>query len=198
MFTSRAEYRLYLREDNADLRLSPKGHAIGLLSDAHFAQVEARERSIERWKNELKTSYLLPNGPASAWLEARGLPRLKDRVSVEAFLRRPEVDWDALCAVGFPGAEAEASVREQVEIQIKYEGYIRRDLELLEGVRKSEEDRIPPGIDFDAVPGLSSEIRDRLKDARPETLGQASRMPGVTPAAVATLLIHLKMQGRPA
>jgi tRNA uridine 5-carboxymethylaminomethyl modification enzyme len=196
MFTSRAEYRLYLREDNADLRLSPRGHAVGLLSDAHFAQVERRRTEIESWKERLKTSYFLPQGPASDWLESKGFARLRDRVSAEAFLRRPEVDWDVLCAAGLPAQSVEASVQEQLEIQVKYEGYIRRDLELLEGVRKSEESRIPVGLDFDQVPGLSTEIRDRLKGARPETLGQVSRMPGVTPAAVATLLIHLKMQGQ--
>jgi tRNA uridine 5-carboxymethylaminomethyl modification enzyme len=196
MFTSRAEHRLHLREDNADLRLSPMGHRIGLLSDACYREVEARSNATHLWKERLKNSYLTPTGPASDWLEIRGFPRLKDRVSAEAFLKRPEVSWSVLCELGFPGQELDFVIQEQIEIQTKYEGYIRRDLDLLEGIRRSEEERIPVGLDFDAVAGLSTEIRDRLKGTRPETLGQVSRMPGVTPAAVATLLIHLKTQGR--
>jgi tRNA uridine 5-carboxymethylaminomethyl modification enzyme len=194
MFTSRAEYRLLLREDNADLRLGERGHRVGLLSDEHFQQLESRKLEIERYRAALKSYYLLPDERVNSWLAGRELSTLKDRVSGEVLLRRPEIQWKDLCELGFPGQEAAESVREQVEIQVKYDGYIRRDLDLLQGVRKSEDLRIPDGMDFNSVPGLSNEIRGRLIAARPETIGQVSRLPGITPAAVANLMIFLKMQ----
>jgi len=109
-------------------------------------------------------------------------------------LRRPEIRWPELCALGFEGAEVDDGIREQVEIQVKYKGYIDRDLELLEGVRKNEMLQIPIETDFDEIPGLSNEIKGRFKLTRPETIGQASRLIGVTPAAVANVMIYLKMQ----
>jgi tRNA uridine 5-carboxymethylaminomethyl modification enzyme len=194
MFTSRAEYRLLLREDNADLRLSETGWKLGLLSDAQYAQVESRRLSIEKWRKELENFAILPHEPVQTWLGERGLAPLKDRVSGDAFLRRPEVNWEGLCELGFLGSSVAENVREQVEIQVKYEGYIKRDLDLLEGVRKNEFLKIPEAMDFDLVPGLSNEIKGRLRVVRPETVGQASRLAGVTPAAVANLMIFLKMK----
>lgn len=196
MFTSRAEYRLLLREDNADLRLSERAHKIGLLDDQAFAQYENRRNEIEKWRKEVSTFQILPHEPVNQWLSQRSLPELKDRVSGEVFLRRPEVTWNSLCELGLPGYEVSEDIREQVEIQVKYEGYIRRDMDILEGVRKSDQLNIPAEMDFDAVPGLSNEIKGRLKLTRPETIGQASRMAGVTPAAVANLMIYLKMSQR--
>jgi tRNA uridine 5-carboxymethylaminomethyl modification enzyme len=193
MFTSRAEYRLLLREDNADLRLSEKSYRLGLLGERELQMLEKKAGEIEKWKKELTSHPIYPNELANSWLSARGLPELKDRVSAEVFLRRPEVTWASLCELGLNGAEVDAEVREQVVIQVKYEGYIRRDLEILEGVRKNEALRIPDGMDYGKIAGLSNEIRGRWSQARPETLGQASRMTGITPAAVASLLIHIKM-----
>jgi tRNA uridine 5-carboxymethylaminomethyl modification enzyme len=198
MFTSRAEYRLHLREDNADLRLSPMGYRVGLLPEACFRQVEERRNQIAHWKGQLQETFFLPTSSASDWLERAGFPRLRDRVSAEGLLKRPEVTWETLKTLGFGAESVDPVVGEQIEIQTKYEGYIRRDLELLEGVRKNEETRLPVGIDFDRIPGLSTEIRDRLKTTRPETLGQVSRMTGITPAAVANLMIYVKMSERPA
>lgn len=196
MFTSRAEYRLLLREDNADLRLGEKGYRIGLLGAREFEMLEKKRTEIESWHSKLATHAFLPaHESVQAFLTSKGQPILKDRVTAANFLKRPEVSWADLCELGFAGAEASETVREQVEIQVKYEGYIRRDQELLEGVRKNESLKIPATIDFEAVPGLSAEIRGRLKVTRPETIGQASRMTGVTPAAVANLMIFLKMQG---
>jgi len=194
MFTSRAEYRLLLREDNADLRLSESGYRAGLLGDREYHAFSQRRDGIAHWCKELKKQYFLPTENINAWFSARGLSLLKDRVSAEALLRRPEIGWSELCALGFSSEGIENSVREQVEIQTKYEGYIRRDIELLEGFRKNEQMKIPFDIDFDVIPGLSNEIRSRLKVARPETIGHASRLIGVTPAAVANLLIYIKMQ----
>ncbi len=193
MFTSRAEYRLLLREDNADLRLSEMGYRLGLLSEADFQLFSKKKEAIEGSLKSLKEFYFYPRPETNEGLASRGLATLKDRTSAEVLLRRPEVTWAELCALGYPGAEASPDVAEQAEIQVKYEGYIRRDMDVLEGVRKNEELKIPLALDFDRVPGLSTEIRGRLGSVRPETIGQASRLAGVTPAAVATLMIFLKM-----
>ena len=196
MFTSRAEHRLLLREDNADLRLSEMGRRLGLLGDEAYRQFELRVAQIEKWKKELTQFAFMPKDPVNRWLSERGYSPLKDRVTGDVFLRRPEVNWPILLALGFPAQEVSQDVAEQVEVQIKYEGYIKRDLDTLESVRKSEQVKIPVSLDFDEIPGLSNEIRNRLKLTRPETIGQASRMPGVTPAAVANLMIFLKMQDK--
>lgn len=193
MFTSRAEYRLLLREDNADLRLSEKGWKLGLLSDAHYEQFVKRRNSIEEWRKNVSEFFIYPTEKTNSWLESKSIGALKDRVSGEVFLRRPEIAWEELCELGLSGQEVAEDVREQVEVQVKYEGYIQRDLELLAGIRKNEMLRIPASLDFAAVSGLSNEILGRLKVTRPETIGQVSRMAGVTPAAVATLMIYLKM-----
>jgi tRNA uridine 5-carboxymethylaminomethyl modification enzyme len=197
MFTSRAEHRLHLREDNADLRLSERGYRLGLLNEADFGLFSEKREAIERWKGELAGSYFLPEPRINTWLEQRGQPKLLDRVGADAFLRRPEVTWTDLCTLGFNGSTATDEVAEQVEVQTKYEGYIRRELELLEGIRKSDGIRIPLNLDFEAVSGLSAEIRSRFRATRPETIGQASRMSGVTPAAIANLVIHLKTARAP-
>jgi tRNA uridine 5-carboxymethylaminomethyl modification enzyme len=194
MFTSRAEYRLLLREDNADLRLSEKGAKLGLLPDECYQRFLSKQKEISAWSEKVAHHFFQPGGEAvQTWLQDHGMPPIKDRVSAQAFLRRPEVNWDVLCELGFEGHEASSEVSEQIEIQTKYEGYIKRDLEILEGVRKSENLRIPAGLDFSGVPGLSNEIKSRFKMIRPETIGQASRMQGVTPAAIANLLIYLKI-----
>ncbi len=194
MFTSRAEYRLLLREDNADLRLSEMGYKIGLLGESEFRIFEKRRDEISSWKKTLATTYFLPNEKINTWFVRNELSPLKDRVSAEILLKRPEITWNELCELGIEGQHVAHDIREQVEIQIKYEGYIQRDLDILEGVRKNELLRIPAELCFDDIPGLSSEIRGRFLQTRPETIGQASRMPGITPAAVANLMIYLKMQ----
>jgi tRNA uridine 5-carboxymethylaminomethyl modification enzyme len=194
MFTSRAEYRLLLREDNADLRLSELGYRVGLLSEECFRKVEKKKQEITEQRQALLQHYFYPGDEINAWFTSRGLSGIRDRTSAEVLLRRPEVEWKGLCELGYPGNEIDPEVQEQVEIQVKYEGYIRRDMEVLEGVRKNEMLRVPLDLDFDQVPGLSTEIRGRLRVTRPETIGQASRMPGVTPAAIANLMIYLKMR----
>ncbi len=194
MFTSRAEYRLLLREDNADLRLSEMGFNLGLLGEREYALFCEKKASIERYRRELEQFYIYPRKETQDWFLQKGLSPIKDRVSEDVLLRRPEVTWKEICELGFDGESASAEVREQVEIQVKYEGYIRRDMDLLEGVRKNERLRIPPGLNYDLVPGLSNEVKARLALVKPETLGQASRLQGLTPAAVANLLIFIKMQ----
>jgi tRNA uridine 5-carboxymethylaminomethyl modification enzyme len=197
MFTSRAEYRLLLREDNADLRLGEMGHQLGLLGDREFKLLEKKKSEIKQWQSSLDNHFFVPSQTVvQDWLSLRGIPKLKDRVSAALFLRRAEVGWKDLCDLGFGGESADPVVQEQLEIQTKYEGYIKRDLELLEGVRKNENLKIPQALNFDEIPGLSTEIRGRLVQTRPETIGQASRLAGITPAAVANILIFMKMRGQ--
>lgn len=197
MFTSRAEYRLLLREDNADLRLTEFGRKLGLIDDEQYSIFTKKKESIQYWRENLKGFYLYPDEKTNSWMLGAGLSPLKDRIPGDVFLRRPELTWEKLCDLGFSGREVSEDVKEQVEIQIKYEGYIKRDLDILEGVRKSEFLEIPLNLNFDEVPGLSHEIRDRLKIIRPETIGQATRMAGMTPAAIANLMIYIKMHLKP-
>ncbi len=194
MFTSRAEYRLLLREDNADLRLGEMGYRLGLLGEREYGMLTEKKESLQQGHERLKAHFVLPDDKTTVWFTARGLNALKDRVSAALLLRRPEISWPELMELGFDGAGYAPDVREQLEIQVKYEGYIQRDLDILEGVRKNERLEIPADLDFAAVPGLSTEIRGRLETTRPETIGQATRMAGVTPAAVANLMIYLKMR----
>jgi tRNA uridine 5-carboxymethylaminomethyl modification enzyme len=196
MFTSRAEYRLLLREDNADARLSERGHAIGLLTDADFEVVKKKRADVEAWKTRAKQEAQVPTADVVKRFEELGLGTLRDRVTYEGVLRRPESTWQTLVDLGWEGAlGVDPEVAEQVEIEVKYEGYIRRDLGLLEGVRRHEATQIPGDLAYDRIPGLSIEIRNRLSQVRPQTLGQAARLQGVTPAAVANLLVYLKTQG---
>ncbi len=191
MFTSRAEYRLLLREDNADQRLSPKGHALGLLSDASFERFRAKQEAIGRVGGALSEFSVNPRPDVQAWFEGRGWGRPLDRLTGEQLLRRPEISWSELEELGLEvGAEPEVA-REQVEIQVKYAGYIRREEELVESMRKNEGRVLPLSLDYEKVPGLSTEVKQKLSEVRPETLGQASRISGVTPASVANLLIYL-------
>lgn len=192
MFTSRAEYRLLLREDNADQRLSEKGWKIGSLSDAHYKVFNQKMEEIQKWSQTVSQHYFYPTVETNQLFESKGIATIKDRVSAGVLLRRPEVSWKALTSLGFPGESTSFDVSEQIEIHTKYEGYIQRDLQMLEGVRKSEATQIPLNLNFDEIPGLSNEIKGKFAQTRPETLGQASRISGVTPAAVACLMIYLK------
>jgi len=191
MFTSRAEYRLLLREDNADLRLSEIGYKYGLLDENSYRRLQQKRESIEFYKNRLQSHAFFVAEETNRYLEERKITPLKERVLADILLRRPGIGWKELCDLGFDGKNAQNEVAEQVVTQIKYAGYIKRDTELLHGMQKNERLRIPKEIDFDKIPGLSSEIRQRLRLSRPETVGQASRLCGVTPAAMANLVIFL-------
>ncbi len=194
MFTSRAEYRLLLREDNADLRLAEIGLKAGLLSAEDHEKVEKKRAAISTCSNELLNKYNYPTAETNTWFVDQGLNAIKDRISAYQLLKRPEVSWNRLKELGHSFEHYSEEVREQVEIAIKYAGYIQRDLDLLATVQRSENTAIPGDLDFDLVPGLSNEIKSRLKETKPETLGQTARIQGVTPAAVANLMIFLKMR----
>ncbi len=196
MFTSRAEYRLLLREDNADLRLSRTGLRLGLLGENERKQLEEREEQIEKGRKSLQEFSLTPTPEVRAQFEGRGWSPPRDKVTGEGLLRRPDLGILDLNHLGWSTQGYRADSLDQIEIQIKYEGYIRRDMETLEGVRQNEAWKIPVDLDYGAIPGISTEIRERLTKTRPETLGQASRLPGITPASVATLLIYLKMNAK--
>ncbi|HVN42015.1 MAG TPA: tRNA uridine-5-carboxymethylaminomethyl(34) synthesis enzyme MnmG [Steroidobacteraceae bacterium] len=199
MFTSRAEYRLTLREDNADLRLTPLGRSLGLIEDERWTLLEAKREAVESEWQRLQCAWVRPGTESAARAEALfGRPVSREQRGLE-LLRRPEVSYESLEAlVGASTAEwvhderLRVQVRQQVDVQAKYTGYIDRQREEIERQRRNEETRLPAWLDFAQVRGLSNEVRQRLAEHRPATLGQASRIPGVTPAAISLLLIHLK------
>jgi len=188
MFTSRAEFRLNLRIDNADRRLTPMGRDIGLVTDEHWSQYLDRQSRIERLQSRL--SQTKPD-PSHHFFVSRGM-ELRDRPTVMALLRRPEVRLEALFAEGV--IESEQLRREDVvsiETAVKYEGYLKQQEREVEKLRKAEEKRIPADLDYDKMPGLSREIVEKLSRVRPSSIAQASRIPGVTPAAISILLFHI-------
>jgi len=203
MFTSRAEYRLLLREDNADLRLTPKGRELGLVDDERWEFFERKRVAIAEETQRLTTTVVHPYQMTEELaVQTLGTPLLRE-AHAYALLRRPEVSYEALTQlppVGRPdwmsGAAADErlveQVQQQLEVQAKYTGYIDRQQDEIERQRRHEQTRLPDDIDFAQVRGLSTEVRQRLKEVRPATLGQASRVPGVTPAAISLLLVHLK------
>ncbi|HTG81278.1 MAG TPA: tRNA uridine-5-carboxymethylaminomethyl(34) synthesis enzyme MnmG [Geobacteraceae bacterium] len=195
MFTSRAEYRLLLREDNADLRLREQGHAVGLVPEEEYAAfLEKRERIAAEFER-VRRNRVVPSETDPALLEEFGLAGMQNALTYEQLLRRPDVGYAELARLDRESGEVPAAVAEQVEIQVKYQGYIDRQLEQVERARKLESTRIPDGFDYLALPGFSAEVRDKLHRFRPDTLGQASRIPGVTPAAITVLSIALKAGG---
>lgn len=194
MFTSRAEYRLVLREDNADLRLTETGRRLGLVDDARWAAFCTKREAIEREEQRLKSTWVRPSTPVGDALAQRYGTPLAHEYNLLNLLSRPEIDYAGLTAL--TGAiEIDPQVAEQVEIKVKYAGYIDRQQEEIEKLRASENVRLPVDIDYPGISGLSKEIQSKLSQARPETLGQASRIPGVTPAAISLLMIHLKKRG---
>ncbi len=191
MFTSRAEYRLILREDNADLRLTEKGRELGLVDDVRWAAFERKRESIVQEEQRLKGTWVRPGTEqGDAIAERFGTP-LTHEYNLLNLLARPEIDYRGLMQLTGGGA-GDPQVAEQVEIKTKYAGYIDRQQEEILRLRASESIVLPAELDYSGISGLSKEIQHKLSQARPETLGQASRIPGVTPAAVSLLMIHLK------
>ncbi len=194
MFTSRAEYRLVLREDNADLRLTEIGHQLGLVSDDLAGRIAAKREAIEHEHSRLERTWLRPDAlEPSATESVLGGQRLGRECSLIELLRRPELNYRTLMSL--PGAGpgvADARVAEQVEIQAKYSGYIERQSQEIERQLRHEQTPLAPDLDYSRVCGLSIEVQQALARSRPVTLGQAARLPGVTPAAISLLLVHLK------
>lgn len=194
MFTSRAEYRLLLREDNADLRLTEKGRELGLVDDARWAAFCEKREAIEREQQRLKDTWVQAGSPEADSLADKIASPLSREYSLHDLLKRPELVYADLASLKGEHT-VDAQVAEQVEIAAKYAGYIDRQQEEIERLRAHENTLIPAELDFQQVEGLSNEVKQKLTDARPDTLARASRIPGVTPAAVSLLLIYLKKRG---
>ncbi len=191
MFTSRAEYRLILREDNADLRLTEKGRELGLVDDRRWQAFCEKQEGIAKETARLSTTYIHPKTAAAEQVNTKLENPIGREYSLLELLRRPELVYDDVASLNGEPVD-NRQVAEQVEIQTKYQGYIERQTEEIDRLRRHEETRLPADFDYDAISGLSNEVRIKLKDIRPETLGQASRIQGVTPAAISLLLIYLK------
>jgi tRNA uridine 5-carboxymethylaminomethyl modification enzyme len=203
MFTSRAEYRLSLREDNADLRLTEHGRALGLVDDERWEFFQRKRAIVESEIDRLERAVVQPADVDAALLGKLKAPLLREAHAFD-LLRRPELSYDDLtCAAPGPAADwpderLSEQVKLQVEVQAKYSGYLKRQSDEIERQLRHEELLLPADIDYSQVSGLSNEARQRLCDVRPETLGQAARIPGLTPAAVSLLLVHLKKRDRAA
>ncbi len=193
MFTSRAEYRLLLREDNADLRLTELGRQLGLVSDDQWRFFERKREMIERERGRLYETWVRPEHlDPQRMVEVLGDPLRREARALD-LLARPTMNHAKLCAlIGEPPEPLSAQVIEQLEIQARYAGYIERSRAEIERNRAQEAKPIPPDLDYSLVRGLSNEVREKLERVRPQTIGQAARIPGITPAAIALLLIHLK------
>jgi tRNA uridine 5-carboxymethylaminomethyl modification enzyme len=196
MFTSRAEYRLLLRSDNADLRLSPTGYKLGLISEEQHQAVLARERTLRHQRNRLLSTELRPSGSINNWLKTIGSAPIKNTVSLAVLLRRPEIDCGVLSQIDAETGTIAPLLQQELEFQIKYEGYIKRQLSHINQHQRMEEKEIPSSFDYQDLRGLSFEARQKLGKVRPRSLGQASRIPGVSPADISVLMIYLEQKER--
>ena len=196
MFTSRAEYRLMLREDNADLRLTEAGREMGLVDDVRWARFNEKLENIERERQRLKSTWVMPQTDNIAEVNAHLSAPLSREASGEDLLRRPEMTYEQLTQLTpFAPALADVQAAEQVEIQVKYEGYIARQQDEINKQQRNENTQLPATMDYRQVTGLSNEVIAKLNDHKPVSIGQASRISGVTPAAISILLVWLKKQG---
>jgi len=192
MFTSRAEYRLMLREDNADLRLLDIGHGLGLIDRTTAEDASARKRLIHQEIRRLEKTVIKPSAEVNAYLVSRGTPPLRTGIPMDQLLKRKELDYSDVDVLAKGPMPLSQRVVRQVEIEIKYKGYIEKQLREIEKFKHMETQSIPDGFDFEQVHGLSNELKEKLTAVRPVSLGQASRVDGITPAALSVLMIALK------
>ncbi|WP_413486152.1 tRNA uridine-5-carboxymethylaminomethyl(34) synthesis enzyme MnmG [Brochothrix thermosphacta] len=195
LLTSRAEYRLLLRHDNADLRLTEKGHDIGLITEERYQAFLNKKAQIAEESDRLKSIRVKPTAEVQAWMTKIGGSLLKDGILAWDLLRRPEVTYADLIEVIAASDNITEEVAEQVEIQVKYEGYIKKSLERVDKLKRMEQKTIPVDLDYDYISGLATEARENLKEVQPLTLAQASRISGVNPADVSILMVYLE-QGK--
>jgi len=195
MFTSRAEYRLLLRQDNADLRLTPIAYEMGLADYERYSEVEGRRKAVERELDRLGRTWLSPSPEANAMLGEAGIPPLDDGANALQLLRRPQVTYGLIAALAPSSEPLSAPAIEQVEITAKYAGYVAKQLQQVERARRLEGIRLPRDFDYQALVGLGSEARERLMRVRPATVGQAARLVGVNPPDVSILLVYLERAG---
>jgi len=194
MFTSRAEYRLLLREDNADRRLSPIGERLGLLDASASTRVHAKTEAVRREIERLNAAPILAADEVNAILVEAGSTPITQATRAIEILKRPEIDYATLLRIeerdSFGGLDRDEAA--ELETEVKYEGYVRRQAEAIERFKRMEDTVIPDWLDFSGVTGLSTEVSERLSRVRPRSLGQAARMPGITPAAISILAVHIK------
>ncbi|WP_408008810.1 tRNA uridine-5-carboxymethylaminomethyl(34) synthesis enzyme MnmG [Pseudalkalibacillus sp. A8] len=195
LLTSRAEYRLLLRHDNADLRLTEKGYEIGLIPEERYQRFLYKKEQIAKEIDRLEHTSVKPDENTQIILEKSGSSRLKEPMSATSLLRRPEIIYDVIAEIAPPEVEIPEVVGEQVEIQTKYAGYIDKQLQQVEKVKKMDEKKIPEDIDYSAINGLATEAKQKLAEVRPLSVGQASRVSGVNPSDISILLVYLE-QGK--
>ncbi|MRX73997.1 tRNA uridine-5-carboxymethylaminomethyl(34) synthesis enzyme MnmG [Bacillus lacus] len=195
LLTSRAEYRLLLRHDNADMRLTETGRSIGLISEERYAKFLDKKDAIEVERQRLSAVMIKPNEETQELIRSIGGSELKDGMKAIDLLKRPEVKYEHIHQLAPASQSVDPEVAEQVEIQVKYQGYIEKSLQQVERLKKMENKKVPENIDYDAISGLASEARQKLKEVRPLSVAQASRIAGVNPADVSILLVYLE-QGR--
>lgn len=195
LLTSRAEYRLLLRHDNADLRLTEVGRKIGLIKEERYERFTNKKLQIEQEKERLSSIIIKPRPEVQELIRNIGGSELKDGIRASDLLRRPEITYEHIHLLVPSEVELSDEVKEQVEIQIKYEGYIEKSLQQVERMKKMENKKIPVDIDYDAISSIASEARQKLKDVRPLSMGQASRISGVNPADISILLVYIE-QGK--
>jgi tRNA uridine 5-carboxymethylaminomethyl modification enzyme len=192
MFTSRAEYRLQLREDNADLRLTEQGRSLQLVGDDQWSHFIDKRESISRERDRLARTYVQAGSNEAAVLSSSLTKPLSREYSLAELLKRPELTYADIREISPPENDVSEAVAEQVMIQLKYAGYIDRQQQDVDRLQRHESMLIPSDVNFDQVEGLSNEIRQKLNEMRPANLARAGRIPGVTPAALSLLLVHLK------
>lgn len=196
LLTSRAEYRLLLRHDNADLRLTEIGYRIGLISEKRYRRFVAKKEAIEREMARLRETKVKPTPEVQAILREAGSSELNNAIDLASLIKRPELTYAHIAQIAPAPEPITPEVAEQVEIQLKYEGYIKKSLQQVEKMKKMESKRIPDWVDYDRIHGISSEAREKLKKVRPLSLGQASRISGVSPADISILMVHIEQGGR--
>ena len=192
MMTSRAEYRLLLRQDNADLRLTEKGHEIGLISDERFEKFLNKKEKIAKEKERLEKTVVKPTQEVNEFLKAHGTAELTTGSKLAELLKRTEITYDSLGEIDKNRPELGEQVKEEVEIQVKYEGYIKLQEEQVEKFKKLEKKLIPEDLNYDDVKGICLEARQKLNKHKPHSIGQASRISGVSPADISVLLVYLQ------
>ena len=195
MFTSRAEYRLLLREDNADIRLTEMAYALGMVAEDRWQRLQQKQAAVAAEQSRLSQLLIRPDDEAGKHIaELSGNAMSREQKAIE-LLARPEINYQTLVSMpGLGPAVEDEQVAEQVEIQASYSGYIKRQGEEIEKARRNEETNLPKTLDYGQISGLSNEVIEKLNRHQPATIGQASRISGVTPAAVSLLLVHLKRQ----
>ena len=196
MMTSRAEYRLLLRQDNADLRLRKKGYQVGLIDEETYQAVLRKEEAIQKEIERTEHATIGGTPEVQKLLEEKGSTLLKSGTTIAELIRRPELNYEDLAPIDKERPELPWDVKQQVEINLKYEGYIKRQLKQVEQFKKLETKRIPDAINYDEIGSLRIEAKQKLNQYRPISIGQASRISGVSPADISVLMVHLEQMGR--